>query len=40
MGDCFRTKYSKIKISDSIKKGKRCDYLRPRGETILKIDEV
>lgn len=40
MGDYFRTKYSKIKISDSIKKGKRCDYLRPRGETILKIDEV
>ena len=45
MGDCFffeqkSNNIAKIIKIDNIQKGKRFDYLRPRGEIILTMDRV
>ena len=35
-----RHKRVNIKVTDNIKKGKRFDCLRPKGEFVLSIDEI
>lgn len=40
MGCCFSRKHVNIKVIDNIKNGKRFDYLRPKGELVLSINEI
>ena len=40
MSRCFSHKRVNLKVIDNIKSGKQYDYLRPKDELVLSIDEI